>query len=92
MDFLAPAAPTPLRTASATLRFGMERAGHARLELFDALGRRVRTLFDAEAAAGEHRVVLERVGRDGIPLSPGLYLARLETARFRATRRIVVVD
>ncbi len=92
VDFLAPAAPTPLRTASATLRFGMERAGHARLELFDALGRRVRTLFDAEAAAGEHRVVLERVGRDGIPLSPGLYLARLETARFRATRRIVVVD
>ena len=61
----------------------------ARIELFDAAGRRVRTLLDGLRPAGEHRVAWD--GRDdrGALVAPGVYLVRARTAGFEATRRVV---
>jgi hypothetical protein len=61
----------------------------ARIELFDTQGRRVRRLLTGPLPAGFTRVRWD--GRDDgcTALAPGLYFARLSSARLRATARLV---
>lgn len=85
--FAAPA-PNPLRGgAASTLRFALASAGRTKLALYDAQGRVARVLVDGALAAGEHAVTLKGDG-----LAPGLYLARLESPGFAATRRVLVIE
>lgn len=73
-----PARPNPF-TRVAQFRFGLQRPGAARLEVFDVRGRRVRTLLTPRLAAGAH--ALEWDGRDtrGQRVAPGVYFYRLRT-------------
>ncbi len=90
VDFLAPLSPNPLRGAG-TLRFGLARAGRVNVALYDTQGRRVRTLLAGERPAGEHALRLDARDDAGRALAPGLYLARMDAAGFRATRRVAIV-
>ncbi len=87
--FLELPAPNPF-FARTTLRFSLWSAGRAKLEVFDAEGRRVSTLLDAELAAGEH--VAEWDGRDagGRPRANGVYFARLAVGGKAVTRALVL--
>ncbi len=86
-EFSAPA-PNPLRGgAASTLRFALAQGGRTKLALYDAQGRVARTLVDGVLEAGAHAVTLRGDG-----LAPGLYLARLESPGFTATRRVMVVE
>ncbi|HTR97127.1 MAG TPA: PQQ-dependent sugar dehydrogenase, partial [Candidatus Acidoferrales bacterium] len=73
------AGPNPFGSATA-LSFVLPAAGPARLALYDLGGRRVQTLYDGAAPAGETRI--EWNGRDagGRRVAPGLYVARLEAS------------
>lgn len=83
---MAPPFPNPLRSdATGMLPVRLERAGTLRVRLFDALGREVRTLFDAAADAGIHRIPID--ARD---LAVGLYSIVLESATGSASRTLVV--
>lgn len=85
--FAAPA-PNPLRGgAASTLRFSLAVGGRTKLALYDAQGRVARVLVDGAREAGEHAVTLKGAG-----LAPGLYLARLESPGFAATRRVLVIE
>src|SRR6185436_9694547 len=66
-------APNPF-SASTAITFDVPRAGHARVEVFDASGRRVTTLLDREVGAGAHSVRWEGVDDVGRRVRPGLYL------------------
>jgi parallel beta-helix repeat protein len=65
--------PNPF-TSHATLRYTTARPGAVRLEVFDALGRRVGQLVDQTQAAGLHEVRFE-----GVNQAPGLYYVQLTT-------------
>lgn len=75
-------APNPAR---GTLAFAVSLApGPARLELFDASGRRVRAR--ALDGAGRSQIVLDRAG-----LPPGIYLARLTQSARTLERRALLL-
>lgn len=78
----------PFRSA-AMLRFELDREAEVVLEIFDATGRRVRTLHDGFLAAGQHLTRWD--GRDGSghSLAPGIYLARLRTPDSQETVKLV---
>ena len=78
-------APHPVR-GNATVRFGLPQSGHARLTVFDALGREVAHLVDAQTPAGWHDAPL-----DGSSLSSGVYLYRLEVDGRSTTGTLTVV-
>jgi glucose/arabinose dehydrogenase len=87
---LAFAAPRPNpASGDVALRFVLPRAGRARLALFDASGRRVRRIVDADLAAGAHERWWD--GRDdaGRAVADGVYFAVLEAAGGRAVRRVL---
>lgn len=75
-------APSPFRTATA-LRFRLDAPADVRLDVFDALGRRVASASGAYGA-GEHAVPL-----DGRALAPGLYVVRLEAGGIHRTQAVV---
>jgi len=72
---------TPNPFAGATvIEFALPRADHVGLEVFDAAGRRVRTLEAAGArSAGTHRTNWDGRRDDGAAAGPGLYFVRLAT-------------
>ncbi|HTM01483.1 MAG TPA: FlgD immunoglobulin-like domain containing protein [Candidatus Omnitrophota bacterium] len=83
-------APLPMHPAG-NLRFVTTRPGSARVSLFDARGRRVRTLLADRIGAGAHTLAID--GRDdhGRPLGSGLYWFRIEAAEGMATGRVVLL-
>jgi endonuclease/exonuclease/phosphatase family metal-dependent hydrolase len=83
-DFaLAAPFPNPFRDAT-TLSYALPEPAEVRLEVFDALGRRVATVAEGFHSAGEHEARF--AARD---LSPGLYLVRLTADGQTATRRLI---
>jgi hypothetical protein len=81
---LSPPRPTPTRL-SATVDVTLAQPGHARLTVYDALGRRVATPLDRAVGAGTLPVA---VATDG--LSAGLYLLVLEAGGERRTQTLTV--
>ncbi|MFN8588521.1 MAG: FlgD immunoglobulin-like domain containing protein [Candidatus Eisenbacteria bacterium] len=85
----APPSPNPAHGVT-RFAFALPRAGRARLELLDAQGRRVRTLFDGDAAAGTHEAAWDLRDERGATVAAGLYFARLAHGGVAETRRLVV--
>ena len=73
--------PNPARDR-AYVRYSLARAGHVDLALFDATGRRVRTLSRGAQPAGHHSVSVPTGG-----LSQGVYFCRMTVADATGPRR-----
>jgi flagellar hook assembly protein FlgD len=76
---------------TADIRFRLAQRGHAALTLFDAAGRRVRSIVSSELHSGVHSVRWD--GRDdaGHRVHAGLYFYRLEAGGQTLRRTVVVV-
>jgi hypothetical protein len=85
---LSAAVPNPFGGRTA-LRVELPEPSTITLELFDAGGRRVRSLQRGELPAGRHLFELD-ARRD--PLPPGVYFVRMRTPGAEIVRRIVRVD
>jgi hypothetical protein len=66
--------PNPF-TEQATIRYELSEPMEARMVVYDAIGREVAILADAEQPAGSYEVVF-----DGAGLAPGTYIVRFEAA------------
>ncbi len=77
--------PNPTRGAS-TLRLAVAERQPVRVALYDALGRRVRTLHDGPLAPGDPLTLDLDTGG----LASGVYLWRITGRTFSTTRRLVV--
>jgi hypothetical protein len=64
----------------------------ARLEIYDAAGRRVRNLVDDQREAGVHTVTWDGQADGGARVSPGVYYARLRSGAQTSVRSLVVVE
>ncbi|MEP7028260.1 MAG: glucoamylase family protein [Candidatus Eisenbacteria bacterium] len=82
---LSGVSPNPL-SGTGTVRFRLAEAGRARLDVYDLRGRHVRSLLDAERAAGDQSVLLPAGD-----LAAGVYYVRLEAGGSAATARFVRV-
>jgi hypothetical protein len=85
---LAPIQPNPSR-GPILLRYTLPEAQDVRLELFDAAGRRVRTLAEGMFAAGPHEARWDGRDAGGRAVHAGLYWARLATPRGSRSERFV---
>lgn len=78
--------PNPFE-ASASFTLAVRDAGTVSVALFDALGRRVATIFDGELAAG----TAHAFAVDGTNLASGAYVLRVEGDGFAESRRITLL-
>jgi hypothetical protein len=90
---LAPVGPNPLTAGPATVRFTLPRAAEMSLKIYDATGRLVRVLADANQvlAAGEHVIDWDARDERGRQVAGGVYLVRLAGDGTVATRKVSVI-
>ncbi len=86
---LEPLRPNPF-TVATTVRFELPVRGRVDVGIFDASGRRIRTLVDAIHDAGRFGVVWDGRTRDG-HAAAGTYFVRLRAPGFTASRKLVLV-
>ncbi|MFH1277187.1 MAG: FG-GAP-like repeat-containing protein [Candidatus Eisenbacteria bacterium] len=82
--------PNPFNPA-ATILFHLDGPAGVRLAVFDAGGRRVRTLADRPFGAGEQRVVWNGTSDGGRAAPSGVYFALLRAGGETRTARMVLV-
>jgi hypothetical protein len=68
--------PNPFNP-STTISYSVPTSGPARLEIFDLLGRTIRSLENGMAEAGWHHVIWDGRTDSGERASSGIYFARL---------------
>ena len=81
---LEPPSPNPARSGAA-VAFGLPEPADVRVEVYDALGRRVAVVAEGPFEAGWHRATL-----DAAALPAGLYLVRLQAGGAVRTRPVTL--
>jgi hypothetical protein len=87
---IEPVFPNPFNPAS-TLRYHLEHGTSVQLAVYDVSGRRVRTLFQGNAAAGWHDTTWDGNDARGRRVASGVYFLRLTSTTEASVRRFVVV-
>jgi hypothetical protein len=82
--------PNPFR-GSTVIRFVLPGEDHVSIRVFDAAGRRVRSLLDAAMPAGPHDVTWNGRDETGRPVASGIYFYRMEDSERREMRRMFLV-
>jgi hypothetical protein len=77
--------PNPIRQQG-TLEYALPEAREVSLQVYDVLGRKVKTLARGQKEAGRHRVDLQTRR-----LSSGIYFGRLKAGGQTRTQKITVV-
>ena len=81
--------PNPFN-ASTVISYMLREGGSVKLEVYDVLGRRTKTLVDGIQVAGRHEVIWDGTDRHGQPVGSGIYFYCL-TAGDRAQIRKMVL-
>lgn len=75
--------PNPFNPAT-TINFSLKKAGPVSIQIFNILGQKVMTLIDEYRPAGSHSIKL-----DASDLSSGVYIYRIKSGDFQATKKMV---
>ncbi len=87
---LKPAYPNPFNSQT-LIPYLLPEAAPVRLEIYDLLGQRVRTLVAGPMAAGLHTAAWDGRSDAGHPLASGLYLYRLRAGAFSQSRKLALL-
>ena len=87
---LAAAYPNPFNP-STTISYALPQAADVRLDIYNVMGQRVRTLVAADQPAGYYAVEWQATDDSGHTLSSGVYFYRLQAGAFRATKRMLLM-
>jgi hypothetical protein len=73
------------------ISYFIPKTSHVRLEIFNLLGQRIRTLVNESQAVGEKTVTWDGRDENGQELASGVYLYRLQAGDFNQTNKMVLI-
>jgi hypothetical protein len=82
--------PNPFN-AGTVIRFQQPTDGNVKIDVYNILGRKVRTLVDEFRAAGNHQTDWNGRSDDGVEVATGVYFYRITADRFTSTRKMVLL-
>jgi hypothetical protein len=59
--------------------------------VYDILGRKVKTLIDANMTSGRHVALWNGLDEFGYPVASGVYVYRLETKNFTQAKKMILM-
>ena len=71
--------------------FAVPSPGHVSLELYDILGRQIKTLIDANLEPGYYTAGWDGLDESGNPVSTGMYFYTLKTGDSRLSRKMLLL-
>ena len=90
LSALAPNYPNPFNSGT-RLVYRLADPGPVRLEVYNVLGQRVRTLVDETQKAGSYQVHWDARDQDGTRAAAGVYVTRLQYPGGEQTRRLLLL-
>jgi hypothetical protein len=87
---LSPNYPNPFNAAT-VVPIALEAWTHVSLNIYDILGRRVRTLVNGSLESGPHHITFDATDNSGRPLPSGVYFARLVSDGQAHVRKMVLL-
>jgi hypothetical protein len=90
VDRLERVAPNPFHPR-VEVSFTLAAKANVRLEIYDTGGRRIRTLVSGELEPGPHRLTWDGLDDAGMRVASGIYWVRLETPRYRSSKKLVLL-
>ncbi len=88
--FLSQNYPNPFNPTT-SISFGLPTASEVRLEVFNLLGQRVRTLVNGDMEAGYKTVVWDGKDESGKAVSSGIYLYKLSATGFEKSQKMLLL-
>ncbi|MBN1155530.1 DNRLRE domain-containing protein [candidate division KSB1 bacterium] len=82
--------PNPFNQAT-SIPFTLKSPGKVSLRIYNLLGHEVRTLYDGELSAGEHRLGWDGQDVNSLPVASGVYLYELSTGDQHAVKRLCIL-
>ncbi|GEM_PF-5035221 len=83
--------PNPFN-AQTTIVYQTPESGNVRLDIYDILGRRIKTLVNGFSSIGPHRVIWDGTNNNGETVSTGIYFYRLYAENGTAiTKRLTLI-
>ncbi len=82
--------PNPFN-ANTRIRFSVPKASHVKLEVYDILGRKVRTLADEDMTAGFKQVIWDGRNQSGDEVASGVYFYRIKATDFVMTKKMTLL-
>ncbi|MBD3258615.1 T9SS type A sorting domain-containing protein [candidate division GN15 bacterium] len=80
--------PNPFNPTT-TIDFALSTSARVKLDIFNILGRHVKTLVDGHESAGEHRIEWDATDDRGRRVATGIYLYRLQVDDAAKTRKML---
>ena len=88
--FLDQNCPNPFNPQT-TISYGLLRSSEVRIEVYNILGRNIRTLVSGQQPAGRHSVVWDGRDENGEEVSSGIYFYRLVGDDFSESRKMLLL-
>ena len=82
--------PNPFNPVT-TIRFSLMKAQPVKLEIFNILGQKVKTLVDWRMNAGSYEVLWNSRNNAGHAVGSGVYLYRITAGEFVQTRKMILL-
>ncbi|MFC1556070.1 T9SS type A sorting domain-containing protein [candidate division KSB1 bacterium] len=82
--------PNPFNPAT-TIEYSVPHTGHMRIDVYNILGQKVRTLVNDAMPTGNHLVLWDGRNEFGMSVSGGVYLVRMVAGNKVASRKILMV-
>jgi hypothetical protein len=82
--------PNPFNPTT-TIEFSIEKNSAVKLEIYDSLGRTVRTLLDTPMPEGQHSILWDGYDDNGMALPSGTYFYRLNADEILETKRMTLL-
>ncbi|MHB2155407.1 FlgD immunoglobulin-like domain containing protein [Calditrichota bacterium GD2] len=82
--------PNPFNPTT-TIEFYLAKQGNYRLDIYDVLGRKVKSLLNGVQPAGAHRLSWDGTDDAGNLVSAGIYFYTLKGENFKQTRKMLLI-
>jgi hypothetical protein len=82
--------PNPFNPAT-KIEYSLKESGNVRLDIYNPLGQKVRTLVDSHVNAGDHSVIWDGLDANGNPAASGAYFFKLTTDKYTSAKKMVLL-
>ncbi len=82
--------PNPFNPET-TIAYELPISGFVRLDVYNMLGQKIKTLVDQNEVAGVHRIVWNGKNEFGKKMASGIYLYQMQTTNYKATKRMLLL-
>ncbi len=82
--------PNPFNP-STVIEYSIDHAVHVKIELFNILGQKIRTLVDRKEKAGTHAINWDGTDASGALVATGVYLYRFEAGDYVETKKMLLL-